>query len=111
MERTRASQAWRRGLAESQLDGILEAWWRRWTRTVRTIVSVPKVEGRIRHGHFLNGWGETMPAINERLFPSGRSKNRHVPPWRKHRDRERQFPVKYSPASSNSAPIRTRQFA
>lgn len=34
-----------------------------------TIVSVPKVEGRYYTVHFLNGWGETLANINERLFP------------------------------------------
>jgi hypothetical protein len=34
-----------------------------------TIVSVPKVEGRYYTVHFLNGWGETVANINERLFP------------------------------------------
>jgi hypothetical protein len=34
-----------------------------------TIVSVPKVEGRYYTVQFLNGWGETLANINERLFP------------------------------------------
>ena len=34
-----------------------------------TIVSVPKIEGRYYTVHFLNGWGETVANINERLFP------------------------------------------
>lgn len=34
-----------------------------------TIVNVPKVEGRYYTVHFLNGWGETVANINERLFP------------------------------------------
>lgn len=34
-----------------------------------TIVSVPKIEGRYYTIHFLNGWGETVANINERLFP------------------------------------------
>ena len=34
-----------------------------------TIVSVPKVVGRYYTVHFLNGWGETIANINERLFP------------------------------------------
>lgn len=34
-----------------------------------TIVSVPKIEGRYYTVHFLNGWGETIANINERLFP------------------------------------------
>lgn len=34
-----------------------------------TMVSVPKVEARYYTVHFLNGWGETIANINERLFP------------------------------------------
>ncbi len=34
-----------------------------------TIVTVPKVEGRYYTVDFLNGWGETIANINERLFP------------------------------------------
>jgi hypothetical protein len=34
-----------------------------------TIVTVPKIEGRYYTVHFLNGWGETIANINERLFP------------------------------------------
>jgi len=34
-----------------------------------TILSVPKVEDRYYTVHFLNGWGETIANINERLFP------------------------------------------
>ena len=34
-----------------------------------TMVTVPKVEGRYYTVHFLNGWGETIANINERLFP------------------------------------------
>ena len=34
-----------------------------------TLVSVPKVEGRYYTVQFLNGWGETLANINERLFP------------------------------------------
>lgn len=34
-----------------------------------TLVSVPKIEGRYYTVHFLNGWGETIANINERLFP------------------------------------------
>jgi hypothetical protein len=33
------------------------------------LVSVPKVTGRYYTVHFLNGWGETVANINERLFP------------------------------------------
>jgi hypothetical protein len=34
-----------------------------------TLVSVPKVEGRYYTVQFLNGWGETLANINERIFP------------------------------------------
>lgn len=34
-----------------------------------TIVDVPKVDRRYYTVHFLNGWGETIANINERLFP------------------------------------------
>jgi hypothetical protein len=34
-----------------------------------TIVTVPKVKGRYFTVQFLNGWGETLANINERLFP------------------------------------------
>ncbi len=34
-----------------------------------TMVSVPKVEGRYYTVQVLNGWGETLANINERLFP------------------------------------------
>ena len=34
-----------------------------------TVVSVPKVEGRYYTVQFLNGWGETLANINERIFP------------------------------------------
>ncbi|MGE9008127.1 DUF1214 domain-containing protein [Leptospira interrogans] len=34
-----------------------------------TIVSVPEIKGRYYTVHFLNGWGETIANINERLFP------------------------------------------
>ena len=34
-----------------------------------TIVDVPKIEGRYYTVHFLNGWGETIANINERIFP------------------------------------------
>ena len=35
-----------------------------------TLVTVPKVEGRYYTVQFLNGWGETLANINERLFPT-----------------------------------------
>lgn len=35
-----------------------------------TIVSVPKVDGRYYTVQFLNGWGETLANINERVFPN-----------------------------------------
>jgi hypothetical protein len=34
-----------------------------------TLVTVPKVEGRYYTVQFLNGWGETLANINERVFP------------------------------------------
>ena len=34
-----------------------------------TIVSVPKIEDRYYTVQFLNGWGETLANINERVFP------------------------------------------
>lgn len=34
-----------------------------------TIVTVPKIQGRYFTVQFLNGWGETLANINERLFP------------------------------------------
>lgn len=34
-----------------------------------TIVTVPKITGRYYTVQFLNGWGETLANINERLFP------------------------------------------
>jgi hypothetical protein len=34
-----------------------------------TIVSVPKIEGRYYTEQVLNGWGETLANINERVFP------------------------------------------
>jgi hypothetical protein len=34
-----------------------------------TIVSVPKIEGRYYTVQVLNGWGETLANINERVFP------------------------------------------
>src|SRR3954468_23608770 len=34
-----------------------------------TIVSVPKVEGRYYTVQILNGWGETLANINDRVFP------------------------------------------
>lgn len=34
-----------------------------------TIVTVPKITGRYSTVQFLNGWGETLANINERVFP------------------------------------------
>lgn len=34
-----------------------------------TILTVPKVTGRYYTAQFLNGWGETLANVNERLFP------------------------------------------
>jgi hypothetical protein len=33
------------------------------------VVSVPKITGRYYTVQFLNGWGETVANINERVFP------------------------------------------
>ncbi len=33
------------------------------------LVTVPKITGRYYTVQFLNGWGETLANINERLFP------------------------------------------
>lgn len=66
-----------------------------------TLVSVPKVTGRYYTVQFLNGWGETLANINERLFPdhpSGefaiclKGTNVAIPPGAKRID----LPVKYS---------------
>ncbi|WP_398471677.1 DUF1254 domain-containing protein, partial [Tardiphaga sp.] len=35
-----------------------------------TIVTVPKITGRYYTVQFLNGWGETLANLNERLFPN-----------------------------------------
>jgi hypothetical protein len=35
-----------------------------------TLVSVPKITGLYYTVHFLNGWGETLANINERVFPN-----------------------------------------
>jgi len=34
------------------------------------VVTVPKITGRYYTVHFLNGWGETVANINERLYPT-----------------------------------------
>ena len=66
-----------------------------------TIVTVPKVEGRYFTVQFLNGWGETLANINERLFPGQahgdfamclRGSAVQVPPGARRID----LPVKYS---------------
>lgn len=51
------------------LDVAYSEAWVAVDETSCTIVSVPKVEGRYYTVHFLNGWGETIANINERLFP------------------------------------------
>lgn len=35
-----------------------------------TLIEVPRIEGRYYTVQFLNGWGETVANINERLYPS-----------------------------------------
>ena len=66
-----------------------------------TIVSVPKVSGRYFTVQFLNGWGETLANINERVYPdlpSGefavclKGSNVSIPPGARRID----LPVKYS---------------
>jgi hypothetical protein len=37
------------------------------------LVSVPRITGRYYTVQFLNGWGETLANINERVFPGNRS--------------------------------------
>jgi hypothetical protein len=37
------------------------------------MVSVPKIAGRYYTVQFLNGWGETVANINERVFPGTRT--------------------------------------
>ena len=69
MERTGASQAWRGGLPNPNLDVAYSEAWVAADENSCTIVRVPKVEGRYYTVHFLNGWGETVANINERLFP------------------------------------------
>ena len=69
MERAGASQAGRCGLANPNLDVAYSEAWVAVDESSCTIVSVPKVEGRYYTVHFLNGWGETIANINERLFP------------------------------------------
>ena len=51
------------------LDVAYSEAWVAVDETSCTIVNVPKVEGRYYTVHFLNGWGETIANINERLFP------------------------------------------
>ncbi|MCK8688457.1 DUF1254 domain-containing protein, partial [Pseudomonas umsongensis] len=34
-----------------------------------TLVTVPKINGRYYTVQFLNGWGETLANINERMYP------------------------------------------
>lgn len=51
------------------LDVAYSEAWVAVDETSCTMVSVPKIEGRYYTVHFLNGWGETIANINERLFP------------------------------------------
>jgi hypothetical protein len=68
-----------------------------------TLVSVPKVTGRYYTVQFLNGWGETLANINERLYPDQpdgefavclKGTNVALPPNARRID----LPVKYSRA-------------
>jgi hypothetical protein len=52
------------------LDVAYSEAWVAVDKTSCMIVSVPKVEGRYYTVHFLNGWGETLANINERVFPA-----------------------------------------
>jgi hypothetical protein len=51
------------------LDVAYSEAWIAVDETSCTIVSVPKMEGRYYTVQVLNGWGETLANINERLFP------------------------------------------
>jgi hypothetical protein len=52
------------------LDVAYSEAWVAVDETSCTLVTVPKVEGRYYTVHILNGWGETLANINERLFPA-----------------------------------------
>src|SRR5262245_11250560 len=65
------------------------------------LVTVPKITGRYYTVQFLNGWGETLANINERLFPAKpygkfavclKGSNVQIPPDAQRID----LPVKYS---------------
>ncbi|ACD21455.1 protein of unknown function DUF1214 [Paraburkholderia phytofirmans PsJN] len=51
------------------LDVAYSEAWVAVDETSCTIVSVPQIKGRYFTVQFLNGWGETLANINERLFP------------------------------------------
>jgi hypothetical protein len=83
------------------LDVAYSEAWVAVDETSCTIVTVPKIEGRYYTVHFLNGWGETIANINERLFPMRpfgefamclRDANVAIPTGAKRID----LPVKYS---------------
>ncbi|MFK3665817.1 DUF1214 domain-containing protein [Ochrobactrum teleogrylli] len=52
------------------LDVAYSEAWVAVDETSCTIVTVPEVKGRYYVVQFLNGWGETLANINERVFPS-----------------------------------------
>ncbi|MGP4694126.1 DUF1254 domain-containing protein [Agrobacterium cavarae] len=51
------------------LDVAYSEAWVAVDETSCTIVSVPEVKDRYYTVQFLNGWGETLANINERVFP------------------------------------------
>ncbi|TWF47832.1 DUF1214 domain-containing protein [Neorhizobium alkalisoli] len=55
------------------LDVAYSEAWVAVDETSCTIVTVPSIEDRYYTVQFLNGWGETLANINERLFPNRRS--------------------------------------
>ncbi|MDM9625824.1 DUF1214 domain-containing protein [Rhizobium sp. S152] len=55
------------------LDVAYSEAWVAVDNTSCTIVTVPKIEDRYYTVQFLNGWGETLANINERVFPNRRS--------------------------------------
>nr|WP_183829119.1 DUF1214 domain-containing protein [Rhizobium cellulosilyticum] len=55
------------------LDVAYSEAWVAVDETSCTIVTVPKIEDRYYTVQFLNGWGETLANINERVFPNRRS--------------------------------------
>jgi hypothetical protein len=52
------------------LDVAYSEAWVAADETSCTIVTVPKITGRYYTVQFLNGWGETLANLSERLFPS-----------------------------------------